>query len=374
MRHSRASAILHVAPFLWSGAGRVITQLCEAQASTHRIVLVTTGASAGLCDWRPYRRRLRAAGVEHRAIDVFHRDAAGFWTSVTQLAAVIRETRPEVIHAHAGVPACCAAIAREVTGSAARLVGQMYSWGPGRPAWMDDQDLWGFSRADWVVCSARGYQDTLRSGGVPATRLVYQPWGLRLDELPWSPASGLERAPTIGFVGRIEPRKGQLALVEGLARLRERYPGATLELVGPVADKEYAAAVCEAATRRGVDRAVRLTGQVRNVVSYLSRWSAFVSLSQDEGQGLAVLEAMAVGVPVVARPVAGIADFFAHERVGLAIAGDSARGVAAAVGRILREPGEAQARAKRARRLVERRYDWHDTVSAFARLYARSRR
>ena len=132
--------------------------------------------------------------------------------------------------------------------------------------------------------------------------------------------------------------------------------------------------MCEAATRRGVDRAVRLTGQVRNVVSYLSRWSAFVSLSQDEGQGLAVLEAMAVGVPVVARPVAGIADFFAHERVGLAIAGDSARGVAAAVGRILREPGEAQARAKRARRLVERRYDWHDTVSAFARLYARSRR
>ena len=50
-------------------------------------------------------------------------------------------------------------MARDLAGHDARLIGQMYSWGPNRPEWMNMQDMWGFARTDRVVCSARAYWD-----------------------------------------------------------------------------------------------------------------------------------------------------------------------------------------------------------------------
>ncbi|MEZ5319972.1 MAG: glycosyltransferase, partial [Vicinamibacterales bacterium] len=315
--------ILHVAPFLWSGAGSVITRLCEDQRSRGPVAIVTTGRAGDLEDWRTYRQRLRRAGVVHHAIDFFHRDAETFWTSAGRLADLLRDLRPAVVHAHAGVPSAGAVVARDVAGLRTRIVGQMYSWAPGRPEWMNRQDAWGFSRTDRVVCSARAYWDQLVGHGVPARRLVYLPWGLPLDDLPWqAPRDRSHRAahpPVIGFVGRIEPRKGQLELVDAFARVRDAHPGARLELVGPVADERYADDIRRRLARLGLADAVTLTGQVRDVRRHVRTWDLFVSLSADEGQGLAVLEAMALGVVVVARPVAGIADFLEDGRTGLAV-------------------------------------------------------
>ena len=73
------------------------------------VAIVTTGSHDGLRDWRAYRDRLRRAGVTHHAINFFHRDPGTFWTSAARLAELIDELRPEVIHAHAGVPSASAA-------------------------------------------------------------------------------------------------------------------------------------------------------------------------------------------------------------------------------------------------------------------------
>ena len=53
--------VLHVAPFLWSGAGRVISQLCESQQERWEVAIVTSGGLRGLRDWPAYRRRLAGA-------------------------------------------------------------------------------------------------------------------------------------------------------------------------------------------------------------------------------------------------------------------------------------------------------------------------
>jgi glycosyltransferase involved in cell wall biosynthesis len=363
--------VLHVVPFLWSGAGAVITRLCEAQLRQRRVTLVTTGTSAGLSDWPAYRRRLRRAGVRHVAIDFFHRDQSSFFAGVTRLAALIRDIEPAVVHAHAGVPSAGAVMARAISGRRPRVIGQMYSWGLGRPPWMDVQDACGFAQTERVLCSARGYWDLLVRHGVPARKLTYLPWGLPLQELPWR---GLDRpsrnqGPLLGFVGRIEPRKGQLALVEALARIRRTLPAARLELIGPVADEAYAAAVRAAVATHGLEDAVRLRGKVRDVTSHLRRWDLFVSMSSDEGQGLAVLEAMAIGAPVVALRVAGIADFLIDQRTGLVIPEASAAGVCSAVSNAWNRRTSLSAIARRARALVERRYAWEHTVTTLERLY-----
>jgi len=360
--------ILHVIPYLWSGAGGVLTRLCEDQARRGPVTIVTTGTQGAQPDWTAYRTRLRRAGVAHHTIDFYRRDQAAFWASAAKLSRLITTLKPSVVHAHAGVPACGAAIARRMSGARPRLIGQMYSWGSDRPQWMNDQDLWGFGQCDRVVCSADAYWDLLVAGGVPERRLTYLPWGLPLEQLPYRGDRAVNvQAPAIGFVGRIEPRKGQLALVTAFAELRTRHRDATLELVGPIADARYAAAVQTAIARAGLSRAVAMTGSVPDVAARIREWDLFVSMSSDEGQGLAVLEAMALGVPVLARTVAGIRDFLAPSRTGFALDSTSARPAGRAMSAALATPPRAIARA--ARRMVERKYSWTATVAAFDRLY-----
>jgi glycosyltransferase involved in cell wall biosynthesis len=175
--------------------------------------------------------------------------------------------------------------------------------------------------------------------------------------------------PALGFVGRIEPRKGQLGLVNAFARIRKSCPAATLDLVGPVADAAYAGQLHTAIKKHGLRDAVVVTGDVRDVRTYLRRWDLFVSLSSDEGQGLAVLEAMATGVPVAARPVAGISDFLVNGQTGFAIEQTSTAGVASAVVDAVSSNARLRAVARRARRLVEKKYSWDQTLKAFERLY-----
>lgn len=362
-------SIVHVIPHLWSGAGGVVTRLCEAQAPHGPVTIVTAGARGDQRDWPEYRTRLRRAGVSHHTADFYHRDQATFWTSVATLARLISTVRPTVIHAHAGVPAAAAVVARQLSGHRVRLIGQMYSWGPNRPAWMNRQDLWGFGQCDRVVCSADAYWDLLVRGGVPRRRLTYLPWGLPLAQLPYrGDPPNMPAAPVVGFVGRIEPRKGQLDLVRAFSALRRRVPGAQLELVGPVADPDYAAAIRAEMRAQGTGRSVRILGAVPDAPARVRDWDLFVSLSRDEGQGLAVLEAMAVGVPVLARPVAGIVDFLTHGRTGSALRATTPTGVAAAMATALTSRDRVGL-VRRARRMVERQYDWSATVAAFARLY-----
>jgi glycosyltransferase involved in cell wall biosynthesis len=103
----------------------------------------------------------------------------------------------------------------------------------------------------------------------------------------------------------------------------------------------------------------------------MRRWDLFVSLSSDEGQGLAVLEAMALGVLVAARPVAGISDFLTDGETGVAVAGASVTAAATAMRDALSNPARMTAIATRARRLVERRYSWERTVQVLEGVYGR---
>jgi glycosyltransferase involved in cell wall biosynthesis len=360
--------VLHVIPHLWSGAGAVVTRLCEGQRRHGPVAIVTAGHRGSNADWTAYRTRLRRAGVEHRTIDFFSRNEATFWSSTSALADLIREIRPGVIHAHAGVPSSGAAIARTLSGGRTRLLGQMYSWGPNRPSWMNDQDLWGFAQTDRVVCSAGAYRDLLIRGGVPTRKLTYLPWGLPLHRLPWREKK-TPVAPVVGFVGRIEPRKGQLELVQAFARFRKSRPKARLELVGPVADERYAANVRALIRRSRLDASVTLTGPVASAIGRLHRWDLFVSLSDDEGQGLAVLEAMAVGVPVLARPVAGIADFLIDGENGIELRNASIAEIATAMRDSLTKRDRLRDICRNARRMVEQQYAWEHTVEKFEQLY-----
>ena len=375
--------VLHVIPFLWSGAGRVVTRLCEEQAARGVDVhIATTGRAGTERDWPAYRRRLKAAGVTWHQLNTFHRQPDSLWPATDRARALAAKIQPQVIHAHAGVPTFVARVA--TPSGATRVIGQMYSWGSNRPSWMDTMDLVAFSRADRVVVSARKYQRMLVDGGVAKSRLTYVPWGVDLaataglkprhhvrdrEQVRGGRASALRSRITLGFVGRLEPRKDQLTLVDALGELVARGVDAELVLVGPDGESTYGDAVRARIRDLGLGDRVRVTGAVRSIWPHLNRLDLFVSLSKDEGQGLAVLEAMGAGVPVLARPAAGLEDFVADGRNATWLKGTTGRVIGRQIATALSNRKRLARLVTRARQMVNDRYSWNATLGSLETVY-----
>ena len=109
----------------------------------------------------------------------------------------------------------------------------------------------------------------------------------------------------IGFVGRVTPLKDVLAVIRAFAMFLRREPEARLFLIGPADDPAYAAQCDRLARFLGVSGRVHRTG-VQDVPRWLRLLDTVVLASRSEAEPLALLEAMAHGVPVVAPDVGGV--------------------------------------------------------------------
>jgi glycosyltransferase involved in cell wall biosynthesis len=111
------------------------------------------------------------------------------------------------------------------------------------------------------------------------------------------------------FVGRVVPSKAQHELVQALWTYRRLYdPLARLHLVGGTSSYEYNKALAEYVHDLGLADAVRITGEVSeaSLAAHYAAADVFLSLSAHEGFGVPLVEAMAAGVPVVARPAGAV--------------------------------------------------------------------
>jgi len=153
-------------------------------------------------------------------------------------------------------------------------------------------------------------------------------------------------APVIGYVGRIEPRKGALDLVAAAGRIRERVPGARIMVVGgdPYgADPAYLAAV------RASD-AVEHLEWVENAPGVMRHLDVLVAPSHQEPFGTVLSEAMAVGTPVVATRVGGLEEVVEDGVSGALVAPGSPGELADAIARVLASRVEMGAAARQAAR------------------------
>ena len=124
---------------------------------------------------------------------------------------------------------------------------------------------------------------------------------------------------SIGAVGR---RKGQLELahvfVQHVLRL---LPQTILVVVGPLyrGDTLYSDELMELAASPGVEGRVRIVGEVDDAAPWLQAADVFAFASREEGFGTAMVEAMAVGLPIVARRIPGISEFILGSTPGTEI-------------------------------------------------------
>ncbi len=143
------------------------------------------------------------------------------------------------------------------------------------------------------------------------------------------------RQASVLFVGRIAPNKRHEDLIAMMAILRVRRPDVVLDLVGGVSSERYATAVRELVERLGLTDAVRFHGSIDDATldQLYAEAAVYVSASEHEGFCVPLIEAMAAGLPVVARDAAAVPETLGD--AGLLIDGPNPVALAGAVDRLL---------------------------------------
>jgi glycosyltransferase involved in cell wall biosynthesis len=281
-----------------------------------------------------------------RGLDVA-RDARAF----RAVLAAIRAERPDVVHTHT---AKAGALGRVAAGLARVPAVHTFHghhleapWPAGALARVAERAL-GPPTTAAVALSPRQRRDLVDVHRVlpPAKVRVIGP-GIDLEgfrrRADAAEAARLREAhaapgrPLFLWAGRFVPVKDPFLLLDAVERSARAFRVAML------GDGPLRADVLRAASSRGLGRVLACPGPARDTAPWVAASDGVVLSSRSEGTPVSVLEAMALGKPVVAPTVGGICDLVAHEGTGLWVPPGDAAALAAALDRLA---GDAALRAR----------------------------
>ena len=170
----------------------------------------------------------------------------------------------------------------------------------------------------------------------------------------------------IGSVGRLDPVKGYLQLIEAFAALDPEKRDLHLALIGDGPQRDELEELCRSL---GISGCVTFTGYQTGIPSYMAALDIFTLSSHFEGLPNAVLEAMAAGLPVVATAAGGIPDAVLDGETGLLVPPNQPKQLAEALDRMICNP-ELRARYGQAgRERVQAHFSVEHMVAETERLY-----
>jgi len=185
------------------------------------------------------------------------------------------------------------------------------------------------------------------------------------DRVRWREENGLSSdAVVFTCVGRLEPQKNPLLLLQAFAELKD--PSAHLVLSGGGSLRERLHGYAQA--NKLCDR-VHLIGKQNNVPSVLAASDVFVLSSNWEGNPLAVMEAMAAGLPVIATQVGGVPELVQSGHQGLLVPAGDRPGFSAAMKTLLFGTDMRQAMGRAAEGRAVREFKVERMVEGYANLY-----
>jgi sugar transferase (PEP-CTERM/EpsH1 system associated) len=173
-------------------------------------------------------------------------------------------------------------------------------------------------------------------------------------------------AVVIGTVGRLNEIKRHDLLIRGFAHLATQHGDLHLLVVGDGPLRRELEQLAAAIVPPG---RVHFTGYQSEPQRFLQVMNVFALTSRSEGMPLAILEAWAAGVPVVASSVGGVPELVDEGKTGLMFPCDDALALSQAIGQLLRDPDLAGSLATAGRVTVQSRFSLAITVSNYERLY-----
>jgi glycosyltransferase involved in cell wall biosynthesis len=176
-----------------------------------------------------------------------------------------------------------------------------------------------------------------------------------------------ENAVLIGVIGRLIPLKGHAELVEALQQVEATLPGRWQAVF--VGGGEREAALRAQIDAAGLAERIHLVGVRTDIADVLAALDVFAMPSHHEGLPMALLEAMASGRAVVASAVGAIPEVIDPGRSGLTVPPRDVPALAAALHRLIADPGLRADLGAAARETVAERFSAAQTAQAYEALY-----
>jgi glycosyltransferase involved in cell wall biosynthesis len=161
--------------------------------------------------------------------------------------------------------------------------------------------------------------------------------------------SGLEGAPPapgfsaevkmIGNLGHVSWRKGQHDLLKAFVILHKKFPSLKLVLAGPHLEEDCTRWLREEIERQNLGQVVQMPGGLDDKTAFWRDVDIYVQPSQYEGAPMALMEALWQGKPAVGTRVSGIPEMIEHDRNGYLVESGQPEQMAAAIERLIVEPG-----------------------------------
>lgn len=162
----------------------------------------------------------------------------------------------------------------------------------------------------------------------------------------------------VGFIGRLVREKGVMELFEAFRSLRAHHPSARLLVVGPIDSEKRDAVTPNAAARDfGISDGAVFTGMRLDIPEMLSVMDVFVLPSYREGFPRSIMEASAMGLPIVTTNVRGCREAVEDGRTGIVVPVRDAARLAEALGTLLFEPQMARRMGEAGRRKALSEFD-----------------
>jgi len=358
--------ILHVlAPGAVGGLERVVRSLAEGHRALGHRVCVAVIHELGQGD-HPFVSALSESGIEVMPIRVAPR---AYLTERAMIAGLCGTLRPDVFHVHGYRPAIVdAGVARHLRIPTVTTV-HGFTGGGWKNRLYERLQRRAFRQFDAVVAVSRPLAEALVRDRVLRGRVheIRNAWDDAVAFLDRSAACRKLGVPDDGFrlgwVGRVTHEKGPDVMLQALALLGDT--AARLSMLGDGRERDSLQRRGEAL---GVGTRVTWHGTVAEAASLFRAFDVFVLSSRTEGTPMALFEAMAAGVPIVAAAVGGVPDVVSPAEAIL-VPPDDPASLADAVRETLSDPAAARDRARAARQRLEREFAVQPWLERYETLY-----
>jgi glycosyltransferase involved in cell wall biosynthesis len=312
-------------------------------------------------------RRAEDSGIPvHSVPEGFRRVAAAL-----AIRRLVRERRADVVHANEPHALTSAWLAR-----AHRHVPVIVSRRVELPLSSDSLSLSRYRAARRVVPVSEFVRKSMLGSGLPADRVEVIFVGVEIPakilaaqrEAARRRFAIREENVCLGNVAALVPEKGHVLLLHALAELRARFPQCVLLLAG---DGPERASLQALVRQLRLEEAVKFSGFVADIESVYAATDLFVFPSHQEPLAVAMLSAMAYGLPVVAFARGGNPEAIEDGRNGLLVSEFDSTALAEVIARLLSDPAEASRLGEAARETVMARFSADQMVDATLGLYER---
>jgi glycosyltransferase involved in cell wall biosynthesis len=209
----------------------------------------------------------------------------------------------------------------------------------------------------------------------PLYETIYLPYHLdrgadgpaeKLDDLiPAAESNGIVK---IGAVSRLSEEKGIQYLVQSVPLIPKQFSNFKIYIAGDGECREQLERMVESLK---VQSHVKFLGHLTNVQAFLQQIDLFVQPSRSESLGVAVMEAMSMGLPVVATRVGGIPEIVADNVTGLLVPSQDPEALAKAISDLCRDAETRKKMGMKGKELVAQKFRVSDFVKQTFDLYER---